>query len=199
MAARSQCNRSDGIIWDAQNLTMAGEDHFARLGLSRQFNLDSEEIEKNYLLRSREVHPDYHQLSSAAQQRASMEMTASLNEAYNALREPFRRAEYLLQLEGGPSASESKDVAPDFLEEMLELRMEIEELRAGGDPDSAEIAQMEQQLQQRRTKLLNQVANQFEQLKQASEEKRKPILKLIRQILNTLRFVQGLMRDLRAD
>src|SRR5438309_1471764 len=105
--------------------------HFERLGLPRRFDLDVAEIERNYLARSREMHPDFHQQSSTAQQRVSMEMSAALNDAYATLKQPFRRAEYLLALEGGPTAAEHKAMAPAFLEEMLELRMEIEELREG--------------------------------------------------------------------
>src|SRR5262245_46131369 len=126
--------------------------HFERLGLPRRYALNTDEIEGNYLRLSRESHPDYHQLGAASQQRASLELTAALNEAYTILRDPSRRAEYLLSLEGGPSASEHKEMSPAFLEEMLELRMEIEELRAAGRGSPA-LAAMEQQLQQRQTKI----------------------------------------------
>src|SRR5262245_34055670 len=102
---------------------MSATDYFTVLGLPRRFALATEEIEANYLTRSRETHPDFHQLATASEQRASLELTAALNQAYTTLRDPFRRAEYLLTLEGGPSASESREMAPDFLEEMLELRM----------------------------------------------------------------------------
>src|SRR5688572_23515522 len=109
-------------------------DYFDLLGLPRQYAIDAEAVERNYLARSRELHPDYHQLAAASEQRASLELTAALNEAYATLRDPFKRAEYLLKLEGGPSASEHKQMPAEFLEEQLELRMEIEELREGGDP-----------------------------------------------------------------
>src|SRR5262245_34125186 len=109
-------------------------DPFEVFGLPRRFAVADDEVEARYLARSRELHPDFHQLASASEQRAALEMTAALNEAYTTLRDPFRRAEALLYLEGGPSASEHKQMSPDFLEEMLELRMHIEELRQGGDP-----------------------------------------------------------------
>src|SRR5215470_8209033 len=100
--------------------------HFEVLGLPQRFALDAAAIEENYLRRSRELHPDYHQQAAASEQRASMELTAALNDAYATLRDPFRRADYLLTLAGGPAASELRDMPADFLEEMLELRMEIE-------------------------------------------------------------------------
>src|SRR5580692_6469741 len=104
-------------------------DHYERLGLPRRFSLDDAEIERHYISRSREVHPDFFQQSGGLEQRASLELSAALNEASAVLRDPFRRAEYLLQLEGGPSPSEMKEMPAVFLEEMLDLRMEIEQIK----------------------------------------------------------------------
>jgi len=167
---------------------------FEVLGLPHQFALAVEQIEANYLARSRETHPDFHQLASASEQRFSLEQSAALNEAYTTLRDPFRRAEYMLALEGGPSAADSREMAPAFLEEMLELRMEIEELREGGDP--ARLHAMEGQLRQRRGKLVEQIAARFD----AHQRQRSPQMFVeIRQLLNEAKYIQGQLRDLRAD
>jgi molecular chaperone HscB len=173
--------------------------HFEVLGLPRRFVLNGGDIEANYLARSRETHPDFHQLASASEQRASLELSARLNEAYTTLRDPFKRAEYLLALEGGPPASESREMAPDFLEEMLELRMEIEELREGANPEA--LSAMERQLQERRGKLIESVAGRFAEYERlsAGDAKRQPLLVAVRQLLNTARYLQGQLRDLRAD
>src|SRR6478609_6043886 len=98
------------------------QDFFERLGLPRRFSVDANELERAYLARSRAVHPDYHLAESGAELTASLELAADVNEAYNTLREPCARAEYLLHLEGGPSASEQKRMPPAFLAEMLEAR-----------------------------------------------------------------------------
>jgi molecular chaperone HscB len=166
-------------------------DHFERLGLPRRFSLDDAEIERHYLARSREVHPDFFQLGGGLEQRASLELSAALNEAYVALRDPFRRAEYLLQLEGGPSPSEMKEMPAVFLEEMLELRMEIEEIKQ--KPDSPAFAVIEQQLAKRRDRLIKQIGDLFD------PEVGPDRLKEIRRSLNAAKYVQGLIRDLHAD
>jgi molecular chaperone HscB len=173
--------------------------HFERLGLPRRFDLDAAEIERNYLARSREVHPDYHQQSSPAEQRLSMEMSAVLNEAYATLKQPFRRAEYLLALEGGPTASE-KEMAAAFLEEMLELRMEIEELREG-PADSPRRRDLEAKLNQRTADLVGDLGRWFTKLDGLlpGDGKRREALLQVRQLLNAARYNQGLLRDLRAD
>src|SRR2546430_11551677 len=76
-------------------------DHFERLGLPRRFSLDAAAAERAYLARSRALHPDYHQLGSSAEQVASTALSAALNEAYATMKDPFKRAEDLLRLEGG--------------------------------------------------------------------------------------------------
>ena len=167
--------------------------HFERLGLPRRFSLDAVELERQYLARSREVHPDNFQMGGGLEQRASLELSAALNEAYTTLRDPFRRAEYLLHLEGGPSAAELKEMPAAFLEEMLELRMAIEELKES--PDSPEFLAMEKQLAQRREKLLVDFGSRFAR----TDSDRKLVLKEGRQILNATKYVQGLIRDLHAD
>jgi molecular chaperone HscB len=166
-------------------------DHFDRLGLPRRFSLDGAAIEREYLARSRALHPDYHQLGSSAEQAASVELSAALNEAYGTLKDDYKRAEYLHRLEGGPSASELKDVPPEFLEEMLELRMEI----AGLTPDSLRAEALEKQLTERRHATVADVGNLLEGL---TAENRAARLTDARRLLNGAKYVQNLLRDLRA-
>jgi molecular chaperone HscB len=170
-------------------------DHFERLGLPRRFALDLREVERQYRARSRAIHPDFHQLGATSEQQASLDATARLNEAYAALRDPFKRAEYLLQLEGGPSASEQKEMPPEFLEEVLELRMAIEELRETEPADSPARKEMEERLEQRREMMLQEVENDFAAMTPAN---RKDVLISIRRRLNAIKYIQGLLRDLRA-
>ena len=180
---------------------MAEPTYFELLGLPRRFAVDAAEVEKTYLQRSREVHPDFHQLGTASEQRASLEMTAALNQAYSTLRDPFRRAEYLLELEGGPSAAEYREMTAHFLEEMLELRMQIEELRQAGGGASPELDALEQQLRQRRETFLRDVGGRFAEHEAlpAGDPRRAPLLRQVRELLNAARYVQGLLRDLRSD
>lgn len=175
--------------------------HFERLGLPARFALDPAEVERNYLARSRALHPDFHQLSSSSEQRVSMELTAALNDAYATLQKPFRRAEYLLALQGGPSAAEMKEMAPAFLEEMLELRMEIEELRDSGPVDSPGRLAMEKQLTRRSDALIAELNRHFGRLEGLSQDDptRRGVLVQVRQVLNAAKYIQGLLRDLRAD
>src|SRR4051794_25405272 len=164
---------------------MTDTTHFERLGLPRRFRLDAAELERNYLARSREVHPDF-----TGDDPASLAESAALNEAYATLRDPFRRAEYLLTVEGGPSAADVKQMPPEFLEEMLNLRMRIEEVKHGPDRSA-----MEANLARRRDGLLEDAAKQFDRLSGAAD--RVGVLTAVRRTLNAANFIGGLLRDLR--
>ena len=135
-------------------------DHFQRLGLSRRFPLDAAELERAYLSRSRTLHPDYHLAGSAAELSASLELSAALNEAYNTLRDPFARADYLLTLAGGPAASEFKQLPPNFLAEMLEAREEVEQAR--GTP--AKVARLDREITARAESIVGELEAAFERL-----------------------------------
>jgi molecular chaperone HscB len=152
--------------------------------------VDPAELERAYLARSRDVHPDYHLAGSDADLAASLEASAAVNEAYNTIRDPFTRAEYLLTLEGGPGASEQKQMPPAFLAEMLEAREQIELAR--GKPDA--VARLEAEFRGRYDDLLRQVGEAF-----AARSRDAAALVQIRGLLNAAKYVRGLLRDLHSD
>jgi molecular chaperone HscB len=172
---------------------MSATTHFERLGLPRRFRLDAAELELNYLVKSREVHPDF-----TGNDPAGMRESAAVNDAYSTLRDPFRRAEYLLTIEGGPAANDVRQMPAAFLQEMLDVRMRIEEIKQIRDPDRSGRPNMEIALIHRRDGLLEEAANQFDQLESTTGD-RAGALTAIRQTLNATKFIQGLLRDLREE
>jgi len=161
--------------------------HFECLGLPRRFAIDLAAMEREYLSRSRELHPDFHQLGADSERRASLELSSALNEAYGVLRDSFKRADYLLMLQGGPSAAELKGMPPAFLMEMLEIREEIEALRSS--PCDARLAELGEQLTARRDAVMAEVGPLFDNNE----------LRTIRERLNAVKYLNGLIRDLHAD
>jgi molecular chaperone HscB len=162
-------------------------DLFERLGLPRRFSIDAGEVERRYLARSRECHPDLHGQSTDAEQAAALERSASLNRAYATLADPARRAEHLLALLGGPTAGQEKSLDQTFLMEMMETRERMDELRAvGGD-----LRELEAELERRYERTLSDVAGRFENPGPGE-------LVAIRRGLNAARTIQSLLRDLRG-
>lgn len=173
------------------------QDAFDRLGLPRRFFLDPVELERAYLAHSRAVHPDYHLAGPSGELGASLELSAAVNEAYNTLRDPFSRAEHLLALAGGPSASEQKQMPPAFLAEMLDAREEIE--RARGNP--AETERLETAFSQRFDSLMAEIGALFQKLNELprADPGRANLLARLRGLLNAAKYVRGLVRDLNSD
>lgn len=108
---------------------MAAEDPFSALGLEPGFDLSPGAIERAYLARAAALHPDASDASEAA---AAGRRMATLNDARRTLKNPESRARALLAVRGMDEPGDQS--LPDgFLEEMLEVRMEIEEAVASGD------------------------------------------------------------------
>jgi molecular chaperone HscB len=156
-------------------------DHFERLGLPRRFSLDPAALESAHLERSRAVHPDFHHTGSGGEQAASESLTAAVNEAYATLKDPFRRAEHLLALLGGPTAADVKDIPPAFLMEMMDLREEIERADAKGK------AKHEADAKERLEVIFTGLVPLFDRGE----------LLAVRKELNAAKYLKGILRDLR--
>jgi molecular chaperone HscB len=167
-------------------------DHFTRLGLPRRFVVDAAALERAYLATSRAVHPDFHAAGPAGELAASLELSAAVNEAYNTLRDPFARANYLLDLYGGPSAQQEKAVEPSFLAEMMDYRERVE----GAGADEADAIRGE--LRERENGYQAEVAGEFdrfESLPEGHPDRPKHLLN-IRRTLNALKTIRSLVRSL---
>jgi len=108
----------------------AKADFFAVLGVERRHDLDLADLEGRYRDLSRRLHPDRFAMADPRARRASLQRSVQLNEAWRTLKDPFRRAEYLLSLAG---VSLTGEVPAPLLMETLELREELGDARAAGD------------------------------------------------------------------
>ena len=114
-----------------------GGDYFSVFGLETKLNLDLAKLETEFHRLSRKVHPDRFARSGDNERQWSLADTALLNDAYRTLKDPLRRTEYLLKLQGAEigeehSGRDKKDPsrAPaDLLEEVFDLNMQLEEMR----------------------------------------------------------------------
>jgi molecular chaperone HscB len=75
-------------------------DHFSRLGLPRSFDIDPDKLEKQYLGFQRVLHPDRFVAKPARQRMIAESQAVAMNEAFQTLQDPLRRAAYLLKLHG---------------------------------------------------------------------------------------------------
>jgi molecular chaperone HscB len=116
---------------------MDADNHFAVLGLEPAYELDVAALERSYLGLQQQHHPDHATAGTAGERRAAMERSGAINEAYRALRDPVRRAEYLCRLGGiDLDVSDPDRGAPPmsqaFLIDMIERRDGMAETRQRG-------------------------------------------------------------------
>ncbi|WP_330210675.1 co-chaperone HscB [Pseudomonas sp. AM4(2022)] len=107
--------------------------HFALFELQPSFRLDLEQLATRYRELARGVHPDRFADASEREQRLALEQSASLNEAYQTLKSPPKRARYLLAMKGGELPMEVTVHDPDFLMQQMQWREELEELQDEAD------------------------------------------------------------------
>jgi molecular chaperone HscB len=120
-------------------------DHFTLFGLPVSYALDSARLDQAYRDIQAEIHPDKFAQAGEAEQRLSMQWTTKVNEAYQTLRKPFERADYLLRLRGIHAMDASNTSMPmDFLVQHMAWSEELAEARA--DQDVAVLDRLEQTL-----------------------------------------------------
>lgn len=114
-------------------------DYFSLFGLPVAFALDADALQPTWRALQQQLHPDRVAADDAAAQRHALQMTSHLNAAYDTLRDPVKRARYLLELAGHGSDSERSSVVDtDFLMAQMELRESLEEAAALHELDAIE-------------------------------------------------------------
>lgn len=111
------------------------KNYFELFGMPVGFVLDVAELAVRYRELQKVVHPDRFAASGEHSQRLSLQSATLVNEAYDTLKDPLKRAVYLLQLKGvdiDPQQQTLND--PAFLIEQMELREAIAEVRSASDP-----------------------------------------------------------------
>ncbi len=108
--------------------------HFELFGLPQRYRVDATVLDRAYRDLQSKVHPDRFAGGTDAEQRLALQSSARVNEAYGALKDPVRRAQYLLGLHGIDAVGDTDTGLPlEFLERQLERREEAEEALAARD------------------------------------------------------------------
>lgn len=194
-------------------------DYFSFFGLPRKLILDNATLERGFYALSRKLHPDLYASRDLREQSWSLEQSSRLNDAYRTLKDPIRRTEYLLKLEGvaleGQSNAGTEEarktgekkqiVPPDLLEQVFELNMQLEELRANkkmGEEDPSliqELQQHKQALEAKFNELFEELKGYWSEWDSAEESENDALRKLARDkmvdLLNRRSYIRNLVRD----
>lgn len=116
-------------------------DYFTLFQLPIDYQIDNSLLAPRYQELQRKFHPDRFANAPESQRLQAMQQAATINDAYQTLKNPLRRAEYLLSLKGIDVRDEQhtmRDTA--FLMQQLELREELDEIEKSADPEPALLA-----------------------------------------------------------
>jgi len=167
-------------------------------GFERKLDLDESALQKRFYELSREWHPDRFSRKGFEESARAMENTALINDGYRTLRDPVKRAEYLLSEEGFPIGEQrSKDVPPELLEEVFELNMALEEMRGGDESARPQLDEAKEKFVRMRTEIDGQLKSLFSRYdaSESESETAKQALHEIRGALNKRRYIENLIRD----
>jgi molecular chaperone HscB len=195
-------------------------DYFTFFALPRKLNLDTVLLEREFYELSRKLHPDLCARADKQEQEWSLQQSSLLNDAYRTLKDPIKRTEYLLQLEGVELDEQSKAatekaratgevkkqvVPPDLLEEVFELNLQLEELRTekklGKDDPSLikEIGKQKLELEKKYESLSKELKTYWDDwdrlVESDSEEPRRKVRDKMVDLLNRRSYIRNLVRD----
>ena len=106
-------------------------DDFEMFGIDRRFALASAALDARWRALQAEVHPDRFAAQGVAAQRVAMQWAVRVNEAYQRLKDPLKRAAYLCELNGAAIEAENNTAMPaSFLMQQMEWREALAEARS---------------------------------------------------------------------
>jgi molecular chaperone HscB len=113
------------------------DSHFELFHLTEQFTVDAAALDHAYRTVQAQVHPDRFAAAGDAQKRIAMQWATRTNEAYQTLRDPLKRARYMLHLRGIDVGAENNTaMEPAFLMQQMEWREAIEDASAAKNVDA---------------------------------------------------------------
>ncbi len=105
------------------------ESDFQIFGVPVQFEQSLPELDAKWKALQREVHPDKFAAEGAAAQRLAMQWSVRINEGYQRLKDPLKRAAYLCELRGTAIDAENNTAMPAaFLMQQIEWREQADEV-----------------------------------------------------------------------
>ena len=113
---------------------------FELFNLPTTFAQDRVAIDARWKDLQREAHPDKFAAQGAAAQRIAMQWSVRINEAYQRLKDPVRRAAYLCELHQAPVNAENNTAMPvAFLMQQIELREALDDATSTEDLDKIDL------------------------------------------------------------
>jgi molecular chaperone HscB len=133
---------------------------FELFAVPARFAQDRAQLDTRWKALQREAHPDRFAADGAAAQRVAMQWSVRINEAYQRLKDPLKRAAYLCELRGAPVQAENNTAMPAaFLMQQMEWRENLDDTESaeGLETLADEVSAEQRRVQQELARLLDDV------------------------------------------
>jgi molecular chaperone HscB len=170
---------------------------FDLFGIQEKLSLDADDLQRRFYELSRKLHPDLFTRRAEQERQNSVDASAVLNDGYRTLRDPVKRAEYVLKQHGFDIGEQrSKDVPPELLEEVFELNMALEEIRGGDDSLRPQLDEARENFTRMLGATDRELQAEFERYDASPDRE---VLSRIRQILNRRRYIRNLVNEVEKE
>ena len=110
-------------------------DFYEIFSLSLDWDVDTDQLDARFRKLQQQFHPDRYASNSEIEKRRAVQIASLINQAYETLKDPLARAQYLLQLKGYDSTQESHITSDaQFLMDQMLLREALSEIRTAAKP-----------------------------------------------------------------
>lgn len=124
------CKKCDSLLDGCSQLN-----YFEIMGEEPRYDIDASKLQEKLHEMQKSLHPDRFASKSRKEQDLSDDLSALVNQAYQILSRPEKRARYLLELHGVDLQAIQLD-AP-FLDRMMELNERVADMDLARDQDTA--------------------------------------------------------------
>jgi len=170
---------------------------YEALGVEPKLTLDPQDLQRRFYERSRQWHPDRFGRASASEQQKALEMTAVLNDAFRTLRDPVMRAGYFLEQH---RIASSKHPPAELLEEVFEMNLALDELRAGDESARLQLREARDRFVKLREEIDHGLSALFTQYdKSLHGNPDESLLLAIHGVLDRRQYVSNLLRDVEKE
>lgn len=164
--------------------------YFELFGLPQSYDIDDKLLHRKYLSLTRSVHPDVAGRASEEKRSDALAISSEMNRAYETLRDPVQRADYLLTLADEDPSPDSRTAPPALLGEVMMVREEIEEARHAND--RAAIENLRRQVAQKHKACMDSIVALCRALPDNNPQTRQAL----RQQLNAIKYWSNLAERL---
>jgi molecular chaperone HscB len=165
------------------------DDDFSLFGLPERFAQDAAQLDRRWRELQTEVHPDRFAAQGAAAQRIAMQWSVRVNQAYQRLKDPLKRAAYLCERRGAPIDAERNTAMPrEFLMQQMTWREALDD--AGDSAALQALAEKVEQQERVSHRQLQALLDELNDVAAAAEQ--------VRALMFVARFRQDIEHRLEA-